>query len=236
MKRDLDRLREAVSEPRGGSGIWKAPLIVVRDERSGRRAMTSHQIREDVYQSLAAANSFPPITASLPIIGALLGALILFFGRRLFWLCIAAVGFAAGVEVAPRLIHEPSPLLALTIALVLGFIGALLALFLQKVAIAIAGFFAGGKLAVAIAAAFFAQHTQYFGLTFLTGGIIGAILLLVVFDWALIVLSAVVGAHLIQNAIALPPTGAGILFVALAVIGVVVQAGSLRRTRTESLG
>ena len=166
-----------------------------------------------------------------PIIGALIGVLILFFGRKLFWLCVAAVGFAVGVELAPQLIHEPSPLLALTVALVLGFIGALLALFLQKIAIAIAGFFAGGKLAVAIAAAFFAQHAQYFGLTFLIGGIIGAVLMLVLFDWALIILSAVVGAHLIQSAIALPPMGTGILFVILVVIGVLVQAAAFRRTR-----
>src|SRR5437016_6807737 len=137
----------------------------------------------------------------IPILSVLIGAIILFFGRKLFWLCVAAVGFALGVELAPQLIHEPSPLLALTVALVLGFVGALLALFLQKIAIAIAGFFAGGKFAIAIAAAFFAQHAQYFGLTFIIGGIIGAVLLLVLFDWALIVLSAVVGAYLIENAI-----------------------------------
>jgi hypothetical protein len=172
---------------------------------------------------------------SVPIIGALIGALILFFGRKLFWLCVAAVGFAAGVELAPHLIQEPTPLLALTIALVLGLIGALLALFLQKIAIALAGFFAGGKLAVSIAAAFFAQHAQYWGLTFLIGGIIGAILLLVLFDWALIFLSSVVGAHLIQNAISLPPTGTGILFIALVVVGVIVQAASLRRTRVAAI-
>jgi Domain of unknown function (DUF4203) len=195
--------------------------------------MSFCEVGAPICQTLIGAYALPQMTASLPIIGALLGVLILFFGRRLFWLCVAAVGFAAGVELAPQLVHEPSPLLALTIALVLGFIGALLALFLQKIAIAIAGFFAGGKLAVAIAAAFFAQHAQYFGLTFLIGGIIGAILLLVVFDWALIFLSAVVGAHLIQSAITLPPTGSGILFIVLVVIGVLVQAGSLRRTRIE---
>ena len=66
------------------------------------------------------------MNASVPIIGALLGALILFFGRKLFWLCVAAVGFAAGVELAPHLVQEPSPVLALTVALVLGFVGALL--------------------------------------------------------------------------------------------------------------
>src|SRR6266436_1392666 len=103
----------------------------------------------------------------IPILSVLIGAIILFFGRKLFWLCVAAVGFAAGVEFAPHLMHEPTQVLQLSIAIVFGFIGALLALFLQKIAIAVAGFLAGGKLAVAIAAAFFAQHAQYFGRTFI---------------------------------------------------------------------
>ena len=41
------------------------------------------------------------------------GVVILLFGRKLFWLCVAAVGFAAGVEIAPHLVHEPSSLMAL---------------------------------------------------------------------------------------------------------------------------
>src|SRR4249919_3788638 len=94
----------------------------------------------------------------VPIVSAIIGVVILFFGRKLFWLCVAAIGFAAGIELAPMIMHEPTPLLALTVALVLGFIGALLALFVQKVAIAAAGFLAGGKLAVALVAAFFAQN------------------------------------------------------------------------------
>jgi len=110
-------------------------------------------------------------------------------------------------------------------------IGALLAVFLQKVAIAIAGFFAGGKLATAIAAAFFVHEAQYFGITFLIGGIIGALLTLMLFDWALIFLSAIVGAHLIQNAVGFPPVGTGILFIALVLIGVLAQATALARSR-----
>ncbi|MEY2487321.1 MAG: hypothetical protein QOH39_2969 [Verrucomicrobiota bacterium] len=156
---------------------------------------------------------------------------ILFFGRKLFWLCVAAVGFAAGVEIAPHLVHEPSPILLLTFALVLGFLGALLALFLQKMAIAVAGFLIGGKLGMTIAAAFFASYMQYSWLIFLIGGILGAILLLALFDWALIFLSSVTGAYLIESAFSLPPTGTSILFVVLVVIGVLVQAGSLRRSR-----
>jgi Domain of unknown function (DUF4203) len=166
----------------------------------------------------------------IPIFSVLIGAIILFFGRRLFWLFVAAVGFAAGMEAAPHLIHEPSAVLQLSVALVLGFIGALLAIFLQKVAIAVAGFLAGGKLAVALVTAFFVSGPNYPGVTFIVGGIIGAILLLSLFDWVLIVMSAVVGAYLIQSIIVLPPTGSTILFIALAAIGIIVQATAFRRT------
>jgi hypothetical protein len=168
---------------------------------------------------------------SVGIVGALIGIVILFFGRKLFWLCVAAVGFAAGVEIAPHLVHEPSPLLALTVALVLGLIGALLALFLQKIAIAVLGFLAGGKLAGSIAAAFFVQYAQYSTIIFVVGGIIGAILLLVLFDWALIVVSSLIGAHLIQSTIVLPPSGSTIVFIGLTILGIVVQAASLRRSQ-----
>src|SRR5881396_179046 len=181
-------------------------------------------------QSMAVQTALPPMHFSVAIVGALIGVVILLFGRKLFWLCVAAVGFAAGVEIAPHLVNEPSPLLALTVALILGIIGALLALFLQKVAIAVLGFLAGGKLAGAIASAFFVHYGQYSTIIFLVGGIIGAILLLAVFDWALIVVSSLIGAHLIQSAIVLPPNGLTIVFIGFAIIGILVQAASFRRS------
>src|SRR5882724_5637985 len=137
--------------------------------------------------------------SSVTIVGVLIGFAILFFGRGLFWLCVAAVGFAVGVEIAPLLVNEPSSLLALVIALVFGVLGALLAIFLQKVAIAVLGFLAGGKLATAIAASFFVHYAQYSTIIFVIGGIIGAILLLAVFGWALIVVSSFIGAYLLQS-------------------------------------
>jgi hypothetical protein len=187
------------------------------------------RIGEHFSESLATQNPFLPMQFSVPIVGALIGAVILFFGRKLFWLCVAAVGFAAGVEIAPHLVQEPSPLLALTIALLLGLIGALLALFLQKIAIAVLGFLAGGKLAGAIAAAFFVQYAQHSTIIFLAGGVIGAILLLVLFDWALIVVSSLIGAHLVQSAIVLPASGSTIVFIGLLTLGVLIQAAALRK-------
>ena len=153
----------------------------------------------------------------------------MFFGRKLFWLCVAAVGFAAGLQIAPLLVNEASSVLALVIAVVFGILGALLAVFIQKIAIALLGFLAGGKLATAIAAAFFVQHAQYSTIIFVIGGIIGAILLLAVFGWALIVVSSFIGAYLIQSAIVLPPTGLTLVFIGLAILGIFVQTVSFRR-------
>lgn len=173
------------------------------------------------------------MNASAQILGALIGVVVLLFGRKLFWLCVAAVGFAVGVELAPHLTSGPSPWLALSLALVLGFLGALLAMFLQKIAIAMVGFLAGGKLAGAVAATFSISYAQHSGIIFLVGGIVGALLLLALFDWALIVVSSAIGAYLIQNVVTLPPTGAAILFVVLTIAGVLVQAATFQRARSD---
>jgi hypothetical protein len=168
---------------------------------------------------------------SVPIISVIVGAAILLFGRKLFWLFVAALGFAVGLEIAAYFMKEPPQWMTLLIALGCGVIGAMLAILLQKIAIAVAGFIAGGRIAWALAATFFVDHASYRGITFLIGGILGALLLLALFDWVLILLSSVEGAHLIGNGVTLPDRGAMILFIALAVVGIVVQASMLRRSR-----
>ena len=168
---------------------------------------------------------------SVPIFSAVIGGIILLFGRKLFWLCVAALGFAAGVEMAPHILVQPSPLLQLSFALVLGFLGALLALLLQKLAVGLFGFAAGARLALGLSTMFAGQVNLYW-LIALGGGIIGAILLLALFDWAVIVISAILGAYLIAGAITLPPTGATVLVIALAAFGVAVQSAIFRRQRT----
>ena len=168
---------------------------------------------------------------SVPIISILIGAAILLFGRKLFWLFVAALGFAVGLEIAAYFMKEPPQWMTLVVAIGCGVIGALLAILLQKIAIAVAGFIAGGRIAWALAAAFFADHAHYRGITFLIGGILGALLLLALFDWVLILLSSVEGAHLVTTGISLPEKGTLVLFIALALIGVMVQGSMLRRSR-----
>src|SRR5437879_13105906 len=98
------------------------------------------------------------MNASIPILSVVIGAVVLLFGRKLFWLCVAAIGFAAGVTLASHLVSEPAPLLQLNFAILLGFIGALLALFLYKLAIGLDGFLSGVWTAVGLYAKFFVHY------------------------------------------------------------------------------
>ena len=167
---------------------------------------------------------------SLPIVGVAVGIALLLFGRRLFWLFVGALGFAIGLQLAPHLSQNPPLWLSLLLSLGLGLIATLLALLLQKIAIGIAGFIVGGRVAVAIAAAFLVDHAHYSVITFVVGGILGALLLLALFDWALIVFSAIEGARLIGDGVHLPSTGTTILIVALAFFGIIVQSAMFRRS------
>jgi len=163
---------------------------------------------------------------SVPTVGLLVGAAILLLGRKLFWLFVAAIGFALGAEIAPRIIHQPAPLVTLVIAVGLGFLGALLAILVQKFAIAASGFLAGGWLALGLYT-FFAGHIPNVAIVFLVGGILGAILLLALFDWVLIIFSSLAGARFIAITIVLPQMGRIILFLLLVVIGIAVQSSML---------
>jgi hypothetical protein len=167
-----------------------------------------------------------------PLAFLLVGLLLLLLGRRLFWLFVAVVGFVVGVEAAQYVLPHQTELFTLIVALVLGLLGALLAIFLQKVAIALAGFAGGGYLAVVLGAPLLGgAGIKYPGawLCFLVGGILGAILLIVFFNWALIILSSLHGAQLILRALPTPPHYFTILLVVLALVGICVQASTYRR-------
>jgi Domain of unknown function (DUF4203) len=166
------------------------------------------------------------INLSVLTVGLLIGAAILLLGRKLFWLFVAAIGFALGAEVAPQIVHQPAPLATLAIAIGLGLLGALLAVLIQTFAIAVSGFIAGGWFAIGLYT-FFAGYLKNTEIVFLVGGILGAILLLALFDWVLIFFSSLVGARLIATTIVLSQTSRSILFIVLVVIGIAVQSSML---------
>lgn len=165
----------------------------------------------------------------------LLGILLLLLGRRLFWLFVGVVGFVGGLQLAERILPGRKDDVVIVFSLVCGLVAAGLAVALRRVALAVAGFLAGGYLLVELLAVTAQNAAQTAGglapwAVFLVGGLLGAVLMNVVFDWTLIVLSAMGGAALICECIhGLNGQFTTAIFTALAILGILAQAGLIRR-------
>jgi len=163
----------------------------------------------------------------------LVGVLLLVLGRRLYWLFVAGVGFVYGLELAPRLLPGHSDVVIVIAALALALVGALVAIVATKVAVGLIGFAAGGGIAVlALEGLGFAGGGTLGLALYLVGGALGAVLLILVFDGALVALSSLAGAALVatglERLLDMPPAGAAALAVVLAVIGALIQTGLSR--------
>ncbi|HYF36886.1 MAG TPA: hypothetical protein VD994_16435, partial [Prosthecobacter sp.] len=84
-------------------------------------------------------------------VAIVIGLLLVFFGRNLFWIFVAGMGFLAGLQLAPTLVPNQPGWIILLIGIGLGLVGALLSIFLQRLAVALAGGYAGGLLALRLA-------------------------------------------------------------------------------------
>jgi hypothetical protein len=168
------------------------------------------------------ADQLQRLTLLSPTPALVIGVLLLTFGRKLFWLFVAVIGFVIGAEVAEAMFpHQP----AWTIVggLALGLMGGLVAILVQKFAIAAGGFLAGGYFLMAVCRAWALQAPEYSWVTFLLGGVVGAALMILLFDWALIIFSSISGAHLIVHAFSLNQAMAAAVFVALLLVGCAIQ-------------
>lgn len=175
----------------------------------------------------AEVSSLPPIAA------VLVGLLLLFLGRKLFWLFVGATGFVVGMEIAATLFPHQNDW-AVIAGLILGLVGAVAAIFVQKIAIGIAGFLAGGYFLMTALRSWEIQSPDASWISFLIGGAIGALLMYVVFNWALIILSSISGAHLVIHPFALKHEIAALVFFVLAMIGILAQGKILGSSKPQT--
>ena len=172
----------------------------------------------------------------MPVVKILIGIALLLLGRKLFWLFVAGIGFVVAVDLVLRLFAGPQAggvaLIALIVGLIAGVVCALLAIFLQRAAVGIVGFLAGGYVVLSLLNILqLGQTTILAWALVFVGAIVGVILALVVFEWALIVLSSLSGAGLIAQSVGVGRPLAALIFVAALVVGFVVQGRMLRKER-----
>jgi hypothetical protein len=167
--------------------------------------------------------------SSITVVNILLGLILLTLGRRLFWLFVGFIGFAVGFHYAASVWQLQSQLLLIGLAALTGIVGAVLALFFQKIAVGLAGFAGGGYIALNLINLLGVRLDQLIWLPYLVGGLIGAMLMFFIFDWALIFISALAGASMITQALSL---SAGLelgLYLALVICGLVIQTVLFRK-------
>ncbi len=158
------------------------------------------------------------------IIALVAGALLLFFGKRLFWLAAALVAFLFGWQLFDKFSLVPG--LSLIISVIFGIVFAWLAIKFVRIVAYIVGFLAGA-VALPFLVGIFGLEMSWFILA-LIGGAIGLILVAVAFDWGLILITAWAGASAIifalQNWVTLSSTISTVVFLVLMILGIFSQA------------
>ena len=151
------------------------------------------------------------------------GLLVLFLGRRLFWLFVGVVGFFFGLRFGIEAFKGLSEWLLLMVSILIGLVSAGLTILLQRLAVIIAGGVAGGMIAMEVAPAFGLRTEAGQWLAFVAGTLLIAVIFYVLFDPALIVFSALTGAVMIAEAFPLDPMIEPLLLGLLFIVGAAVQ-------------
>ena len=161
------------------------------------------------------------------IANLILGIPLLIWGRKFFWLFVGVVGFLTGLTFSHYLIPTRSENVAIIIGVILGVIGILLGIFIKKVSISITGFLVGAYLCMTLLDLIDLNNLVLYWLLILAGGFFGSLLVIGLFDWALVILSSLLGATLITQAafqmIRFGTQARTIIFIVLLVIGLIVQ-------------
>lgn len=152
------------------------------------------------------------------------GVLLLFLGRKLFWLFVAVVGFLVGLTYIPEILPAQPETVILTISLIAGLLGALLAVLLQKFAIGLAGLVAGGYIAYYLLQTLPLGVGEYQWLAIAAGAFLGAVLAGSMYDWALILLTSASGAVVITQNIPVEMPFSAIILLGLLIVGIIAQA------------
>lgn len=162
------------------------------------------------------------------------GIVLLAAGRKLYWLFVAILGFIAGMWLANMFVKTDAEWVQWVIAIGVGILGGILAVGLQKLAVGAAGFVAGGYGLVYFLETVGVNIGDVTWPFFIAGGVIGAVLVLAMFEFALILLSSVAGSAMVGEAFSFEGTIATFVFLGLVFLGILIQWAALRAEKRKA--
>ena len=169
----------------------------------------------------------------MTLIRILVGILLLTLGYQMFWLFVGGVGFVTAIRVTDLWTLTMPTWATLLIALFVGILGAVLAIIAQEFAVGLAGFLAGGAVALGFASMLGVQvglPMPAIGWILMSiGAVAGLILAILLFDWAVLILSSLSGAILIAQSLQLSPPLTLLVTGVLCVVGFIIQLSWMQK-------
>jgi hypothetical protein len=157
-----------------------------------------------------------------------LGVILLVAGRKLYWFFSAVAGMIGGIYLGGVVLDAESQGWQIAFAVIGAILGAMLAVGLQKIALAIVGFVAGGYGALFLWQTFgLPAEGKLELLPFILGGILASLLVVMAFEYGLIALTSWGGATLISRQLDLDGWVAAAVFFVLIIAGAVIQSVAL---------
>lgn len=161
--------------------------------------------------------------SAIQILTILLGIVVLVAGRKLFWVTVGVAGFMFGLLLTFNVLQDQPAWLTLVLALVIGLVGAFVAVIVQKAVVALAGLLIGGYLFASLLVAWNPALAEWQWLAFIIGAVIGFVVMIAIFEVGLVILSAMLGAVLILQVINLESWLEGLLLIVMVMVGVLIQ-------------
>ena len=162
------------------------------------------------------------------IVKGVIGAILLFLGRELNFLFAGAMAFLIGQRLTPLLPTQWPSWGDYAFMVVLGVIAAGLTFLNERGGFALSGFLAGGY----VMAEWYTPDMLVIPIVpFLLGGVIGAIILGLFTEWALIVISSLIGGYYLTSMFRLAQIPRVLITAGLIIIGAVVQAIIMRQQK-----
>jgi uncharacterized membrane protein YoaK (UPF0700 family) len=154
------------------------------------------------------------------IVRGVIGGILLFLGHELNFLFAGAMAALLGLRLTWLLPSQWPAWADYAFIIALGVIAAVAVLLNERIGYFISGFLAGGLLLVE----YWAPDTLTVPwLPFLIGGIIGALIVGIFTDWALILVTSAIGAAYLLNLFVLNPTLEILIGAGLFIVGALTQ-------------
>ena len=166
----------------------------------------------------------------MDVIRGVIGGILLFLGRELNFLFAGSMAALIALRLTPRLPSQWPEWSDYAFMGGLALIAATITIINERIGYFLSGFLAGGLFLVE----YFVPGVLTLPLPlFIIGGAIGSLVIGIFTDWALMIVSCLIGAYYVTNLFTLSPTAEILVGSGLFIIGAVTQAILMRAQKTS---